>query len=402
MSIRPILSSLRKHRIPAFLIVLEITLACAVMLNAVFLIAQRVASMHLANAIDQQGIVVMKVNGRSPDEGDAVVARDLAVLRGIAGVQAVAAMNSLPLTTNAWESGLASTPARKDWRNASQYLMTAGGETALGLHLLRGRFFTSEEYADASLDKSYHSTAHVVIITRAFADQVWPGQDALGKVLYAQGADYTVVGVVANVLAPSLTVNGGTHWYASTFFPIHPGKILNDYVLRSAPGQRQCIIHDATDVLSRLEPGAVISGTTYGDIRDDYFADTTSMIWMLVLVCVVMLAVTAVGIVGLSSFWVTQRRSQIGIRRTLGARRRDILHYFQTENFLLVTVGIVLGMGLAFGLNLYLMSHYELPRMPWIYFPVGALALWLLGQLAVLGPALRASHVPPVVATRSA
>ncbi|MDN5940193.1 MAG: FtsX-like permease family protein, partial [Salinisphaera sp.] len=238
-------------------------------------------------------------------------------------------------------------------------------------------------------------------VTQAFANQVWPGEDALGKRLYASGVSYTVVGVVANVLAPSLTVNGGTHWYASTFYPIKPGKILNDYVLRSAPADRQRIIHRATEVLGKLEPGAIISGTTFSDIRDDYFANMSSMIWMLVLVCVIMLGVTAFGIVGLSSFWVTQRRSQIGIRRTLGARRGDILRYFQTENFLLVTVGIVLGMGLALGLNLYLMGHYELPRMPLWYLPVGAIVLWLLGQCAVLGPALRASHMPPVVATRS-
>ena len=56
---------------------------------------------------------------------------------------------------------------------------------------------------------------------------------------------------------------------------------------------------------------------------------------------------------------------------------------------------------LAFGANLYLMQHYEIARMPWYYFPVGALALWLIGQLSVLGPALRAANVPPVVATRS-
>jgi putative ABC transport system permease protein len=58
-------------------------------------------------------------------------------------------------------------------------------------------------------------------------------------------------------------------------------------------------------------------------------------------------------------------------------------------------------MALAFGLNLALMRIYELPRLPLLYLPVGALALWLLGQLAVLGPALRAAAVPPVVATRS-
>jgi putative ABC transport system permease protein len=121
---------------------------------------------------------------------------------------------------------------------------------------------------------------------------------------------------------------------------------------------------------------------------------------MLVLVCVVMLAVTAFGIVGLTSFWVGQRRRQIGIRRAVGATRGHIMQYFQTENFLLSTAGVLLGMALAFGINLYLMQHYELARMPWYYLPGGAVALWLIGQIAVLGPALRAAAVPPVVATR--
>ena len=76
--------------------------------------------------------------------------------------------------------------------------------------------------------------------------------------------------------------------------------------------------------------------------------------------------------------------------------------YFQTENFLLTTIGIALGMVLAYGINLVLIVHYELPRLPAIYFPVGALTLWAIGQAAVLGPALRAAAVPPVVATRSA
>jgi putative ABC transport system permease protein len=56
---------------------------------------------------------------------------------------------------------------------------------------------------------------------------------------------------------------------------------------------------------------------------------------------------------------------------------------------------------LAVGLNLLLMKHYELPRLPLWYLPVGAVVLWLLGQLSVLAPALRAANVPPVVATRS-
>jgi putative ABC transport system permease protein len=69
---------------------------------------------------------------------------------------------------------------------------------------------------------------------------------------------------------------------------------------------------------------------------------------------------------------------------------------------LIVSAGVMLGIVLAYGLNMLLMWHDEQPRLPLLYLVVGAVALWLLGQLAVLGPALRAASVPPVVATRSA
>lgn len=144
----------------------------------------------------------------------------------------------------------------------------------------------------------------------------------------------------------------------------------------------------------------MVAGKPFTAIRHAFFDDARSMVWMLMLVCVVMLAVTAFGIVGLTSFWVRQRRRQIGVRRAVGATRNQILRYFQAENFLLTTAGVGIGLVLAFGINLYLMQHYPLNRMPWYYLPISAGALWVLGQLAVLGPALRASNVPPVVATR--
>lgn len=58
-------------------------------------------------------------------------------------------------------------------------------------------------------------------------------------------------------------------------------------------------------------------------------------------------------------------------------------------------------MVLAYGLNIWLMLSYELPRLPVYYLPISVLVLWLLGQLAVLAPAFRAAAVPPVVATRT-
>src|SRR4029079_15503843 len=115
-----------------------------------------------------------------------------------------------------------------------------------------------------------------------------------------------------------------------------------------------------------------------------------------------LLSITALGIVGMASFWVTQRTKQIGTRRALGATRGSILRYFLTENFLITTGGLVLGAFLSYGLSLWLMSHVQDAQLlPWHYLPIGFVCLWLLGQLAVLGPATRASRVLPAIATRS-
>ena len=176
-----------------------------------------------------------------------------------------------------------------------------------------------------------------------------------------------------------------------------------NYILRTRPGDRAQVLAAAIAALRKVDPRRVVTTSrSFDEVRRKFFQEDRAMAGILVGVIIALLVVTALGIVGLASFWVAQRRRTIGVRRALGATRRNILNYFQTENFLLATIGIALGMVLAYAINLYLMTHYELPRLPALYFPVGALALWLIGQGAVLGPALRAAAVPPVVATRSA
>ena len=406
MDIQPILAALRKHKIPAILIVLEIALACAVLCNAVFMIGQRIGEINLPNAIDEQGISDIRVLGTDPKLASDDVPRNLAALRQIPGVTAAAVINTMPLTNNGWNSNVGVKPEEvmdRDSPNVATYLFTSGGEQALGLRLLRGRSFTAEEFADSKLGSNYLPTGRVVLLTQSLAERLWPGQDALGKQLWiGKELHFTVVGIVANVLRPNRNGQGlaGFHW--SMFLPLSPGPggFLNDYIVRTAPQDRARVLDAAKQKLGTLSPNAVVKGISFTDVRDKFFANTRSMIWMLALVCVVMLAVTAFGIVGLTSFWVGQRRRQIGIRRAVGASRGNIMQYFQTENFLLSTAGVAIGMILAFGINLYLMQHYQLNRMPWYYLPVSAIALWLLGQLAVHGPALRAADVPPVVATR--
>jgi putative ABC transport system permease protein len=140
----------------------------------------------------------------------------------------------------------------------------------------------------------------------------------------------------------------------------------------------------------------------YESQRDARLKPRRAAIWLFGTVSSVVATITLIGIASLSGFWIQQRTRQIGIRRALGATRGQVLRHFQVENLLVTGSGIALGMPLAYAANLWLLQHYELPRLPAVYLPIGLTALWLLGQLAVLAPARRAASIPPATATRSA
>jgi putative ABC transport system permease protein len=114
-----------------------------------------------------------------------------------------------------------------------------------------------------------------------------------------------------------------------------------------------------------------------------------------------LLLINALGIIGLVSFWVQQRKKQIGTRRALGANRWHIVRYFLVENSLITCLGITLGLVLAIVLNNWLVVQLEVARLPLIYLGYGALVLFVLGLIAAAAPALNASRIAPAVATRS-
>lgn len=408
MDILPILSTLRRHKVITVLLALEIALSCAIVCNAVFLISQRLHRMDLPSGIAEHQLVQIRVGdiGASPD-AEAQTQTDLAALRQIPGVKQVAVTNQLPFARGgSSNSGIKLSPQQQqDTLSAALYF----GQNllpTLGTRLVAGRGFHPDEYVDldaarAALSKGdLKGIPRVVIVTRALARRLWPGKSALGKTFYMGTTPFRVSGVVAHLARPN-NLNRGVEY--STIWPLKMTSAEGgSYVLRTAPQDRQRVLKAALARLKALDPNRVVLvKRTYDDARRAFFKSDRSMAGMLAGVIVALLGITALGIVGLASFWVGQRRKQIGIRRALGATRSNILGYFHTENFLIVSFGIVLGMVLAYGLNLVLMQHYELPRLPWTYLPIGAVSLWLLGQLAVLAPALRAAAVPPVTATRS-
>ncbi|HWX66152.1 MAG TPA: FtsX-like permease family protein [Rhodanobacter sp.] len=403
MQIKPILAALRKHRIATVLIAMEIALACAVLCNACFLIATRLQLTQVNSGVDESALAVLKVSGFDMDKPGDLNARMVAGLRAVPGVQSASVVNTVSFGEQGGNAGITLDRAGKQQGGVvGFYTGGPGSFEALGLQLVSGRAPQADDFQPMA---AFVPNDSQVIVSRTLAEHLWPGQDPLGKEFWCDTYHFRVVGVVAHMARPG-TGEGGTgtiEW--SVFVPAQPGpNLAGTYLLRADPKDLSRVLRDAKAAVAKIAPDMVLdhgASRTIGDLRSDYFRQDRVMAGMLVGVITALLLVTALGIVGLASFWVQQRRRQIGIRRAIGATRGDILRYFQIENFLIVTSGIALGMLLAYALNLVLMQHYELPRLPLYYLPVGALMLWALGQLAVLGPALRAAAVPPVVATRS-
>ena len=410
MELRPILSTLLRHKTAASLIVLEIALSCAIICNAMFLISGRVERLNLISGVAEQEVVRVQLTGIGEDvNAESLTRSDLALLRGLPGVKAASVTNQVPFVNSSWNTSVNLVKDQKQpTLSATTYMGDEQFLDAMGPKLVAGRNFSADEFIEWSALDAPGSKVSIpsVIITQSMADKLFPGQSAIGRNIYSWGeSPIRIVGVVDHLVRPSEQGGALAHEY-SLVFPIHvPYSVGGNYLLRTEPGRRAEVLKAAVAALEKNSPNRIIleeNTKTMEALRGEYYRQDRAMVWMLVAVIIALLVVTALGIVGLASFWVQQRTKQIGVRRALGATRGQILRYFQTENFLLATIGIVLGMLFAYAINQLLMGKYELPRLPLYYLPIGAVLLWLLGQIAVYGPARKAASVAPAVATRSA
>ncbi|HRN61452.1 MAG TPA: ABC transporter permease [Luteimonas sp.] len=410
MEIGPILSTLMRHKTAAALIVLEIALTCAIICNALFMIGARITQLRETSGVAENELVRIQITGIGNDaNAEAQTRSDLAMLRGLPGVTAATVINQVPFVNSSWNSNINVTADQQQpTANATVYMAEDQFVETLGLRIVAGRDFNPDEFLEFEVIQSADRPPGGIpaaLLTRTLAEKVFPGEDPVGKVFYAWGDQpIRIVGIIEHLVRPSMQ-GGPTQREYTMVFPIRPHyNVGGNYVIRTSPERRDEILKTASDALRANGPNRIIledNTKSFEQMRHEFYQDARSMAWLLSIVCVALLFITALGIVGLASFWVQQRTKQIGVRRALGATRGQILRYFQTENFLLATIGIVIGMLLAYGINQVLMGKYELPRLPLYYLPIGALALWLLGQIAVLGPARRAAAVPPAIATRS-
>lgn len=403
--VRPILAALRRHRTAALLLVLQAGLTLATCCNALFIARQRIAHLSRPTGIDDKDLLVANVQwlgDRSSGQLAATQSADLAILRGLPGVADAYSDYSYPAAgpmAQLLEVGLLPGQAHPT-ALAEAYFADSHTVHTLGLALVAGRNFRADEIAPLDPHAATPAPASI-IITRQLATALFPREQAVGRAVYIGSAPSTIIGIVGRLQVPALNTNRFA--YHSVLLPyrsINSAETI--YLVRARPGELDRVRHAARKALLAADRMRVVSATRYSDLRHAAYARDRGMATLMLLIAAILLAATATGIAGLSTHWVEQRRKQIGIRRAVGATRAAIVRYFLLENFLLIGMGNLLGGVLAVALHAALMRQFELPQLPPGYLVAGALGLWCLGQLAVLGPAARAARVPPVLALRPA
>ena len=412
MRVHPIIAALKLHKAGVVLIVLQIALTLAIISNAVFIVAQRIDRVNRVTGVDEADLFRLSTlfvgaplgdDKASLDKLDALQLSDVNTLRHVPDVALVSASNAMPLQGGLWVGGVGIKPNQKTPTSTFTYYY--GDEQmlpTLGVHLIAGRNFNAGEVIHHTINDT--TMAPVSIVSKHLADKLYPKGDALGKTVFIDNKPSAIIGIVDTLETSN---SGHMTWaYDTVMQPVRLSGAMANYAVRAKPGRLSDAMRAARAALFAANPMRVMASTwgvlSMSDLRDKAYRGDRGMAILMITVCVILLGVTAAGIVGLTSFWVGQRRRQIGVRRALGARRVDILRYFQIENLFIASAGVVLGVLLALGLSLWLMSHYEMPRLPTLYLLVGVAMLLLIGQLAVFVPARRASLVPPVEATRAA
>jgi putative ABC transport system permease protein len=413
MEIRPILSQLARSKTGPILVAIQVALSLAILANALFIVDQRVASAArpsgVADEPDVGYVFERPIKELSHNEALARQQQGLAALAAIPGVVSVAWTSQMPMSRSGSNSSVRRAPGDTQFpATPAVYFAQEGFAKTLGLRFVEGRDFLPGEIVEknAKTEAWGDNFGRDAIVTQALAKLLFP-QDAsyLGKTIYFGDLDrpnpMRIVGVVEHLQTTSAPTGPSGDY--SVILPWRISLNYNRFVLRAQPGQLDRVLSQAEEAVRKLsaQPTRTFTRKVTED-RHNRYRNERAVAWMLVAVCVLLLLVTASGIVGMTSLRVAQRRKQIGVRRALGARWRDIVRYFVTENLVITTGGIAAGIMLTLALNELLAKHLELGTLPGTYLVAGAGVLWVLGLAAVYGPASRAANTPPAIATRTA
>ena len=393
----------RGHRMLNALVVGEIALALVLLVGAGLMLRSFSRLLEVDVGFNQSNVLALEVSppaDKYPERADVMAYYDRLGerLASLPGVQSVGRGSDLPLSGQA---ALAGGISEERWRAGGRDIVPALQRVVdtdffqtMQVPLLSGRWYSASEDTEVT---------QRLVINQAFAQALWPGEDAVGKRLTGSrnpgDEDWMeVIGVVGNV-----QYEGMADAPKPTLYQFHPHRGWRPMFLfvRTA-GDPQAMIATARNAVRTLDADVpVYQVQMLPDVVDQSVAGPRFHVWLFGVFGAVALVLAAAGVYGVLSFSVAQRNREIGIRMAIGARQQSVVRMVMERGLALVLVGSALGLvGAALATRvlrslLYAVSPTDVATLVSVVFVLGATAL-----AACYIPARRASRIDPMVALR--
>ena len=393
----------RSEGLRGALVVLEIAMAL-ILLTGAGLMLKSFARMRSVNpGFRAENVLTMTVDlpesvYRTGADLKSFHARTLEKLAGLPGVMAAGAVNWMPFAGALMMGTFQIEGQPLSHGFADKPAVSPGYFRAIGIPLLRGRYFSDRDSAAAP---------GVAIVSQSVAARLWPGEDAVGKRISMEdhpkpGDWLTIVGVVDDIRQSDLKVKpSATVYQPYTQVPRPPFLNHMSFLVRTASSP-QSLAPAMRAVLKEVDKDQPLESTaTLEDVVGATIAEPRFQGRLLALFSGLALALSVIGVYGVLAYSVAARTHEIGIRMALGAEKRTVLAMVLRRTLGLAAAGVVLGTASALAVTGVLrMFLFEVKPTDPSTFAVVAVLLSAAALLAGLLPARRAAQVDPAITLR--
>lgn len=403
MNIKALFKSLLLRKFTTGLLILQLAITLGLLVNSTILAFDTSEKVSQSTGLDTDNILVMSThptsgNYRDLDYFRSIVTEDMAKLKLLSGVNSVSVTNQLPIASRGMLSNMHDLDNPEQERT-DKYLQDVKYILAqedlmdvMGLSLIEGRFLNKSDQLDFGSDETRN-----VVITESLKKALYGDESAIGQ----ETNNGFIVGVIKDIiLDPTIPENKQYGMFINTVMEyIFAGRY---YVINVEPGQMDNVRSKVSDTILAVQPERDIFGIfTMTEHLKQFYRDDQGLADLFMLLCGLMLFVTAISSYAYSQFHISRQKKFIGIRRALGARKKDILLYVLTENWLVYCIGCLLGILVAFGFNIMLSQHVALSKPDTLLFLFAIGIVFISGTVATWLPANSTSNISPVVATKT-
>jgi len=393
----------RGNNVRRLLVISELALSVVLLIGAGLLIRSFARLQSVSPGFNPRGVLTfdLTMTGRKYSDKQSILNTYRQLwerLERLPGAQAAGGITSLPLSQAfAWTpitvEGRTPLPGEK-FLNADERLVSGRYFDAMGIPLRRGRFFNEQDDATRPI---------VVIVDEYMAEQLWPGQDPIGKRIHivefpSKDPWQTVVGVVGRVKQDSLDSDPRIAFYLPhTQFPTRAMTVA----FRGGTDPA-AMVSAVRNTLRNLDPDLPMYYVRTMEQRlGESLARRRFSMLLLGVFASVALALATIGIYGVMAYLVNQGIREIGIRMALGATQRNILSLVVRQGMALALSGVTIGLAAAFLLTRLIRSLlFGVQATDPLTFAGIALLLVLIALLASYIPAQRAARIDPLISLR--